>query len=65
MRKRNRVTLFLIMPLVVFFWVFSWSLYWMGSNKKLSKLGKKSSGRQLVFTVLMPEQKYAKQSLEA
>jgi len=52
--------LFLLMPLAVFFWVFGWSLYLIGSNKKLAKPRKKDSSKELTFTVLMPEQKYAK-----
>jgi len=59
MRKRNRVALFLVMPLAVFFWVFGWSLYWIGSKKKLAKPVKRDSGKELAFTVLIPEQKYA------
>ncbi len=59
MRKRNRVILFLVMPLAVFFWVIGWSLYWISSNKKLAKPGKRDSSKELTFTVVMPEQKYA------
>jgi len=47
------------MPLAVFFWVFGWSLYWIGSKKKLAKPVKRDSGKELAFTVLIPEQKYA------
>ena len=60
MRKRNRFTLFLVAPLAVFFWVFGWSLYWIGSSKKLAKPDKMKNSKELTFTVLMPEQKYAK-----
>ena len=59
MRKQSRVALFLMMPLVVFFWVLGWSLYWIGSNKKLTQPEKSNSSKDLAFTVLMPEQKYA------
>jgi len=59
MRKRNRVALFLIMPLAVFLWVFGWSLYWIGSNKRLTEPGERDSSKELSFAVLMPEQKYA------
>lgn len=51
--------MFLVTPLAVFFWFFGWSLYWIGSNKKLSKPEKKESSKELTFTVLMPQQKYA------
>jgi len=51
--------LFLVTPLAVFFWFFGWSLYWIGSNKKLANPRKKDNGRELTFTVLMPQQKYA------
>ena len=60
MRKQNRVILFLVMPSVVFLWVFGWSLYWIGSNKKLTEPEKRNSSKDLAFTVLVPEQKYAR-----
>jgi Tfp pilus assembly protein PilO len=60
MRKQSRVALFLMMPLAVFFWILGWSLYWIGSNKKLTELEKRNSSKDLAFTVLMPEAKYAK-----
>lgn len=59
MRKRNRGTLFLMLPLVVFFWFFGWSLYWIGSKKEVVKPRQKSDHKELTFTVLVPEQKYA------
>jgi hypothetical protein len=64
MRRRNRFTLFLALPVAVFLWVFGWSLYWtgskkIGSSKKLAKPRKKESSKELTFSVLMPEQKYA------
>jgi hypothetical protein len=60
MRRQSRVALFLMMPLVVFFWILGWSLYWIGSNKKLTEPEKRNSSKDLSFTVLMPEQKYAR-----
>jgi hypothetical protein len=48
------------MPLVVFLWIFGWSLYWIGSKKKRVKPRKRDNSKDLTFTVLMPEQKYAK-----
>ena len=51
--------MFLVIPIVVFFWVLGWSLYWIGSNKKLTQPEKRNSSKDLAFTVLMPEQKYA------
>jgi len=48
------------MPLVVFFWVLGWSLYWIGSNKKLTQPEKRNSSKDLAFAVLVPEQKYAR-----
>jgi len=60
MRKQSRVALFLMMPLVVFFWVLGWSLYWIGSKKKLTEPEKRNSSKDLAFTVFMPEQKYAR-----
>jgi hypothetical protein len=48
-----------MLPLAVFFWVFGWIFYWIGSNKKLSQQRKKENGKELAFSVLMPEEKYA------
>jgi hypothetical protein len=59
MRRRNRFALFLMLPLAVFFWVFGWIFYWIGSNKKLAQPRNKESGKELAFSVLMPEEKYA------
>ncbi len=52
--------MFLVLPLAVFFWVFGWSLHWIGATKKMTIVRKKDSSKQLTFTVLMPEQKYAR-----
>jgi len=59
MRRRNRITLFLVMPLVVFFWFLGWSLYWGGSKKISVKPRKRLESEELTLAVLMPEQKYA------
>jgi len=59
MRIRNRLTLFLSMPVVVFFWFFGWSLYWIGSRKKVAKSVERNHQEYLTFDVLMPEQQYA------
>ena len=59
MRKRNRIALFLILPIVVFIWFIGWSLYWTGSRKESAKPKEISDQKELTFTVLMPEQKYA------
>jgi hypothetical protein len=59
MPKRNRAALLLVLPIAVFFWFIGWSLYWMGSRGKALKPGKMPVNG-LTFTVLMPEQKYAK-----
>jgi hypothetical protein len=48
-----------MLPLVVFFWFFGWSLYWIGSKKEVVKPRQKSDHKELTFTELMPEQKYA------
>ena len=59
MHRRNRLTMFLVMPLVVLIWVFGWSLFWLGSNKKHSIPLKGMESRPLAFSVAMPEQTYA------
>jgi hypothetical protein len=59
MRKQNRVALLLILPIAVFLWFIGWSLYWIGSSGKVAK-PRKIPDSWLTFTVLMPEQKYAK-----
>jgi hypothetical protein len=43
----------------VILWIFGASLYWIGSKKKRAKPRKRDSSKELTFTVLMPEQKYA------
>jgi hypothetical protein len=58
MRKRNRVVLFLLMPIMVFMWLIGWSLYCIGSRED-AKPRKKSNQNELTFTVQMPEEKYA------
>ena len=60
MRKRNRFTLFLMLPLAAFFSFFGWALYWIGSNQKWINQLNRDSHKELTFTVLMPKQKYAK-----
>jgi len=58
MRKRNRVTLFLLIPIVVFIWFIGWSLYWIGSRED-AKPRKMPEQNELAFAVQMPEEKYA------
>ena len=59
MRIRNRLTLFLAMPIVILFWFFGWSLYWIGSSKNKDRIAKTKSLKDLTFEVLAPEQQYA------
>ncbi len=59
MHRRNRFTMFLVMPLVVLIWVFGWSLFWLGSNKKQIIHVKSVESRPLAFSVVVPEQTYA------
>ena len=56
---RNRLTLLLAMPIVVFFWFFGWSLYWIGSMKHNAESADLKYQHDLAFEVLMPEQQYA------
>ena len=58
MRKRNKIIVFLMAPLVVFIWLVGWSLYWLGSRKAAS-LKKTLDRNELPLIVLMPEKKYA------
>ena len=60
MRIRNRLILFLVMPAVVFFWFFGWSLYWIGSRKHTVKSVERKHQKDLTFDILTPEQQYAK-----
>ena len=60
MRKRNKVTLFLAIPLMVFLWLFAWSLFWIDYKNQLAKSGKNNTREGFKFSVLMPEQQYAK-----
>jgi hypothetical protein len=58
MRKRNRVVLFLMLPIVIFMWFIGWSLYCIGSRED-AKPRKMSDQNELTLTVQMPEEKYA------
>jgi hypothetical protein len=59
MPRRNRVALLLILPIVIFMWLIGWSLYWIGSRGESAKPRKITDHKELTFTVLMPEEKYA------
>jgi hypothetical protein len=58
MRKRNRVAMFLLMPIIVFMWSIGWSLYWIDSRED-AKPRKTSSQNELSFTMQVSEEKYA------
>jgi hypothetical protein len=58
MRKRSRVALLLVLPIAVFIWFIGWSLYWIGSKRKVATPNTKPRNG-LTFAVLTPEQKYA------
>jgi len=58
MRKRNRLVLLLMLPIVVFILFIGWSLYWIGSREN-DKPRKASEQNELTFAVEMPEEKYA------
>jgi hypothetical protein len=60
MPRRNRVVSFLIMPIAVFFWGIGWSLYWIGSTKKITKHKPQLSvQKELSIFVPTPQQKHA------
>jgi hypothetical protein len=56
MRKRNRASLFLVWPIVLFIWIIGWSLYWIGSKKDSAKPRETREHKELIFTMLTPEQ---------
>jgi len=58
MRKRNRLVLLLMLPIVVFILFIGWSLYWIGSREN-AKPRKTSEQNELTFAVEMREEKYA------
>jgi CHASE3 domain sensor protein len=60
MHIRNRLIFFLAMPVVVFFWFFGWSLYWIASIKQTAKSVERKRQEDLTFDVLTPEPQYAK-----
>ncbi len=61
MRRRNRFAMILFMPLVVLIWIFGWSLFWLGSNKKLAVPVRSAESRPLAFSVAIPEHTYLEQ----
>jgi hypothetical protein len=58
MPKRNKVALLFVLPIAVFIWFIGWSLYSIGSKRKIATPSTKPLNG-LTFAVLMPEQKYA------
>jgi hypothetical protein len=58
--KRNRAARALLLPVAAMLWLIGWSLYWIGSRKQLDKSAKSNRHEDVIFTVLMPEQKHAK-----
>ena len=34
---RNRVVVILVLPIVIFLWLIGWSLFWIGSQIRLSE----------------------------
>ncbi|MCW4044737.1 MAG: hypothetical protein NWE94_04375 [Candidatus Bathyarchaeota archaeon] len=57
MRKRNIVSLLLILPIAIFIWFVGWNLCWICDGKTAPARKIRNNG--LTFTVLVPEQKYA------
>jgi hypothetical protein len=53
-----------MLPIVIFIWFVGWSLYWIGSRGKVVKPRKIIDRKELTFTVLIPEKKYAKQQVD-
>jgi hypothetical protein len=60
MRKRNRIVLFLVLPLVVFMWFIGWSLDWISSREAAQpKKTQDQNENEPPLIALMPEKKYA------
>jgi hypothetical protein len=58
MPKRNKVFLFLVLPVAVLFWSTGWFFYWIGSERKSGKSKKLPTPSDLKFFVLTPEEKH-------
>ena len=60
MRIRNKLALFIALPAVVFLWFFGWSLYWIGSMKQIAASVERKRQRDLILSMLVLEEQYAK-----
>ena len=58
--KRNKATMAVLLLVVAMLWLIGWNLYWIGSNKTRSNPKKRNSSKGLIFTLLTPEQIYAR-----
>ncbi len=57
--KLNRTVRVLLLPVMAILWLIGWSLYWLGRRKPMAKSANNKGNGDVIFTVLMPEQKYA------
>jgi hypothetical protein len=65
MRKRKRLSLYLIWPFAVFFWIVGWGFYCI-QNKRSAKLEKEKTVKQKMdfFAVLVPESHHEAQKVQ-
>ncbi len=61
MQRRNLGAVLLMLPLAVFLWFIGWSFFWIGSRRTVIKPKRLSDSNELVFMVLMPQEKQARQ----
>ena len=54
--KRNKLAIFLMIPVVCFLWLVGWTLSWTGSNKEGDKQTRMPKQKRPSVAVLMPEQ---------
>jgi hypothetical protein len=58
-RRRSGLLTFLTIPAVCLIWLFGWSLYWIGSQRKIPPVRRIPEESATAFAVLMPEQDLA------
>ena len=50
--KRNKAMIFVLLPAFVFFFIFGWSMYWIGDQKRTDTIQRKQPKKDNV--TLMP-----------
>ena len=54
--KRNKLALFMMLPMMYFLWLVGWTVSWIGSNKEGDKQTRRPKQKNPSLAVLMPEQ---------